>query len=131
MEDITQRTPDNLKPEPVVIKRYALDDKTEVEVRDDGVWFIENKVGKDHKPYPEATRAASSVIDIEGVVRPIDAESKSGLLVRIDNRHLTVKREDLIQTQDIGKWLAGREAYFNPKHLPLLARMFMETRPRP
>ena len=131
MEDITQRTPDNLKPEPVVIKRYALDDKTEVEVRDDGVWFIENKVTTKGKPDREATRAASSVIDIEGVVRPIDADGEAGLLVRIDNRHLTVKREDLIQTQDIGKWLAGREAYFNPKHLPLLARMFMETRPAP
>lgn len=131
MEDITQRTPDNLKPEPVVIKRYALDSKTDVEVRDDGVWFIENKVTKDGKAYRDATQAASSVIDIEGVVRPIDAEGESGLLVRIDARHMTVKREDLIQTQDIGKWLAGREAYFNPKHLPLLARMFMETRPEP
>lgn len=131
MEDITQLTPEKLKPEPVVIKRYALDDKTEIEVRDDGVWFIENKVTKDGKPYREATQAASSVIDIEGVVRPIDAEGESGLLVRIDDRRMTVKREDLIQTQDIGKWLAGREAYFNPKHLPLLARMCMETRPTP
>ena len=129
MDAITQLTPENLKPEPKVIKRYALDDKTDVEVRDVGVWFIENKVTKDGKAYQEATRAASSVIDIEGLVDPIDSEVDAGLLVRTDTRRLTVKREHLIQTQDIGKWLAARKPYFNPKHLPLLARMFMETRP--
>lgn len=129
MEDITQLTPEKLKPEPEVIKRYALDDKTEIEVRDNGVWFMESKASKERGPYTEATCVASSVIDIEGLVDPIDSEVDAGLLVRIDDRHLTVKREDLIQTQDIGKWLAARKAYFNPKHLQLLARMFMETRP--
>jgi len=129
MEDITQRTADTLKPEPEVIKRYALDGQTNIEVRDDGVWFIEKKKTKDGKAYSDATRASSSIIDIEGLVDPIDSEVDAGLLVRIDDRRLTVQREDLIQRQDIGKWLAARKAYFNPKHLPLLARMFMETRP--
>lgn len=129
MEDITQRTPENVPAEPQVFKRYTLDTKTEVEVRDDGVWFMESKVTKAGKAYQEATRAASSVIDIEGLVDPIDSEVDAGLLVRIDDRRATVKREDLIQPQDIGKWLAARKAYFNPKHLSLLARMFMETRP--
>lgn len=129
MEDITQRTPDNAPKEPTIIKRYPLDANTEIEVRDDGVWFIEEKVNKKGQRYQEALRVSSSVIDIEGLVDPIDSDVDAGLLVRIDDRRLTVKREDLIQTQDIGKWLAARKAFFNPKHLSLLARMFMETRP--
>ena len=56
MEDITQRTPENVPAEPQVFKRYTLDTKTEVEVRDDGVWFMENKVTKAGKAYQEAMR---------------------------------------------------------------------------
>lgn len=129
MEDITMRTPENVPAEPLVITRYDLDSKTSIEIRADGVWFIESKVSKAGKAYDETIRVASSIIDIEGLVDPIDSEVDAGLLVRIDDRRATVKREDLIQAQDIGKWLAARKAYFNPKHLSLLARMFMETRP--
>lgn len=129
MEDITMRTPENVPAEPQVITRYDLDSKTSIEIREDGVWFIESKVSKAGKAYDETVRVASSIIDIEGLVDPIDSEVDAGLLVRIDDRRATVKREDLIQAQDIGKWLAARKAYFNPKHLSLLARMFMETRP--
>jgi len=129
MEDITMRTPENVPAEPLVITRYDLDSKTSIEIREDGVWFIESKVSKAGKAYDETVRVASSIIDIEGLVDPIDSEVDAGLLVRIDDRRATVKREDLIQAQDIGKWLAARKAYFNPKHLSLLARMFMETRP--
>ncbi|MBT8167628.1 DUF927 domain-containing protein [Falsiruegeria litorea] len=129
MEDITKRTPDNVPAEPKVLKRYKLDMKTDIEVRDGGVFLVERKVTKDGKAYDEVKMLASSVIDIKGLVDPIDSDDAAALLVHIDGRAYTVTRDSLTTSQDIGRWLAARAAFFNPSHASMLARMFMETRP--
>jgi hypothetical protein len=129
MEDITKRTPENAPKEPKVLKRYSLDIKTEIEVRDDGVFLIEQKVTKEGKAYEDVKPIASSVIDIVGLVDPIDADDEAALLVHIDGRPYTVSRDALASSQDIARWLAARSAYYNPSMGASLARMFMETRP--
>lgn len=126
MADITMLKKEDISVDaPKVLSRFDVDAGAWFEAREDGLCFIEQKLDKDGNKHETPHRLTKSVIEIKGFLRPLDGDGERGLLVRVDDREITVRREAVSKTFDLEAWLADRGVRFDPAQTSKIRRYFM------
>ena len=124
MNEITQIRPEGVPAEPKILSELIVDANSRFEAREDGLWFIEKKSGKDGKKIEVPQRLTFGPFNVAGFLVPLDGDNQRGLLVRIGSREITVPRAAVAKEADVAVWLADHGVRFDSRKKGPLALYF-------